>query len=57
MGLGVCGVGFYDQAHMINEFRAFAGSPPTLFFQPHHSHVDPPKKIQLNGRPSEWLTL
>ena len=28
-------VGFYDQAHMINEFRAFAGSSPTVFFQPH----------------------
>jgi methylphosphotriester-DNA--protein-cysteine methyltransferase len=26
--------GFYDQAHMINEFRALAGSPPTTFFQP-----------------------
>ena len=51
------GVGFYDQAHMINEFRAFAGSPPTLFFQPHDSNVDPAKKIQLHGRPSEWLTL
>jgi AraC-like DNA-binding protein len=25
-------VGFYDQAHMINEFRAFAGSSPTVFF-------------------------
>ena len=28
------GVGFYDQAHMINEFRAFAGTPPTVFFRP-----------------------
>jgi AraC-like DNA-binding protein len=26
-------MGFYDQAHMINEFHAFAGSPPTVFFQ------------------------
>ena len=51
------GVGFYDQAHMINEFRTFAGSPPTLFFQPHDSNVNPTKKIQLHGRPSEWLTL
>jgi AraC-like DNA-binding protein len=46
-------VGFYDQAHMINEFRTFAGAPPTVFFQPHGgdrvlSHT------QLQGRPSEW---
>lgn len=27
--------GFYDQAHMINEFRTFAGAPPTTFFKPH----------------------
>jgi AraC-like DNA-binding protein len=25
-------MGFYDQAHMINEFHAFTGSPPTAFF-------------------------
>jgi AraC-like DNA-binding protein len=49
-------VGFYDQAHMINEFRAFAGSPPTLFFQPHDGNINP-AKIQLQGRPSEWLAL
>jgi AraC-like DNA-binding protein len=48
------GVGFYDQAHMINEFRAFAGSPPTVFFQPHGSDLDR-AKVQLRGRPSEWL--
>jgi AraC-like DNA-binding protein len=47
-------VGFYDQAHMINEFRAFAGSPPTLFFRPHDSNIDP-ARIQVHGRPSEWL--
>jgi AraC-like DNA-binding protein len=47
-------VGFYDQAHMINEFRAFAGSPPTLFFRPHDSNIDH-AKVQLRGRPSEWL--
>jgi AraC-like DNA-binding protein len=46
--------GFYDQAHMINEFRAFAGSPPTVFFQPHGSDIDR-AEIQLRGRPSEWL--
>jgi AraC-like DNA-binding protein len=47
-------VAFYDQAHMINEFRAFAGSPPTVFFRPHGSDIDQPK-IQLRGRPSDWL--
>ena len=46
--------GFYDQAHMINEFRAFTGSPPTVFFQPHGGGVDP-ANVQLRGRPSEWL--
>jgi AraC-like DNA-binding protein len=47
-------VGFYDQAHMINEFRAFAGSPPTEFFRPHGGGVDP-VLIQLRGRPCEWV--
>jgi AraC-like DNA-binding protein len=47
-------VGFYDQAHMINEFRAFAGSPPTVFFRPHGRDVDD-VDVQLRGRPSEWL--
>ena len=47
-------VGFYDQAHMINEFRAFAGSPPTVFFRPHGATIDP-AEIRLCGRPSEWL--
>jgi AraC-like DNA-binding protein len=46
--------GFYDQAHMINEFRGFAGAPPTLFFQPHDDAIDP-ARIQVRGRPSEWL--
>jgi AraC-like DNA-binding protein len=46
--------GFYDQAHMINEFRGFAGSSPTLFFQPHGE--SPRREIHLRGRPSEWLT-
>ena len=47
-------MGFYDQAHMINEFRAFAGSPPTVFCQPHGGNIDP-ANVQLRGRPSEWL--
>ncbi len=49
-------VGFYDQAHMINEFRAFAGSPPTVFFRPRGGNIDP-AMIQLRGRPCEWLRL
>jgi AraC-like DNA-binding protein len=46
--------GFYDQAHMINEFRTFAGAPPTIFFRPHDHAIDP-ARIHLRGRPSEWL--
>jgi len=47
-------IGYYDQAHMINEFRSFAGCSPRLFFQPrgeHASHI----KLDIRGRPSEWL--
>jgi hypothetical protein len=40
--------------HMINEFRGFAGSPPTLFFQPPDGAIAR-SRIQLRGRPSEWL--
>jgi AraC-like DNA-binding protein len=47
-------VGFYDQAHMINEFRAFTGSSPTVFFRPHGGEIES-AKIQMRGRPSEWL--
>ena len=47
-------LGYYDQAHMINEFRAFTGTPPTVFFRPHDAVIDP-ARIQLRGRPSEWL--
>jgi AraC-like DNA-binding protein len=45
--------GFYDQAHMINEFRTFAGAPPTRFFQPHRDDRSP-APLRLIGRPSEW---
>jgi hypothetical protein len=43
-----------DQAHMINEFRSFTGAPPTTFFKPHDHTVDH-ARIQVRGRPSEWL--
>ena len=46
--------GFYDQAHMINEFRELAGCPPTVFFRPHGGTVDS-AQVRLCGRPSEWL--
>lgn len=49
-------VGFYDQAHMINEFRTFAGSSPTVFFQPHGGHIAP-GHIQLRGRPQDWCIV
>jgi len=48
------GLGFYDQAHMINEFREFAGQSPTRFFRPHDDSIDP-ARIQPRGRPGEWL--
>ena len=47
-------LGFYDQAHMINEFRAFTGRPPTIFFRPHHDGAAA-DRAQVRGRPSEWL--
>jgi len=46
-------LGFYDQAHMINEFRGFAGSAPTVFFQPHGDGIHVETR-QLRGRPSDW---
>ncbi|HEY7190887.1 MAG TPA: AraC family transcriptional regulator [Vicinamibacterales bacterium] len=48
-------LGFYDQAHMINEFHTLTGAPPTTFFQPHDTAIDP-ARIKLRGRPSEWTT-
>lgn len=50
------GLGFYDQAHMINEFRTLAGAPPTTFFRPHGASIDP-ARVHLRGRPSEWLQV
>jgi AraC-like DNA-binding protein len=46
-------MGFYDQAHMINEFRELAGSPPTVFFQPRGDATDT-RNGRLRGRPHEW---
>jgi len=45
--------GFYDQAHMVNEFRAFAGSAPRVFFRPYGATAGTTKG--LRGRPSEWI--
>src|SRR5262249_16638606 len=48
--------GFYDQAHMINEFRSFTGSSPTVFFRPHRADAATDMApILVRGRPSEWL--
>jgi AraC-like DNA-binding protein len=49
-------MGFYDQAHMINEFGEFAGSPPTVFFQPHGDKKKAPS-ARLRGRPHEWQPI
>ena len=46
--------GYYDQAHMINEFRNFAGAPPTAFFQ-RRGTMPGRAARQLRGRPSEWF--
>jgi AraC-like DNA-binding protein len=46
--------GFYDQAHMINEFRRFAGSAPTRFFVPRDDEGTS-TSVRLQGRPSEWV--
>lgn len=44
-------LGFYDQAHTINEFRTFAGQPPITFFQ---SHGRDSRESVLHGPPCEW---
>jgi AraC-like DNA-binding protein len=46
-------LGFYDQAHMINEFRTFSGLSPTVFFRPRGEI--PAERVQVRGRPAEWL--
>jgi AraC-like DNA-binding protein len=46
-------MGFYDQAHMINEFRTFAGSSPIAFFRSPDSGDY--GRFRLHGRPSDWL--
>ena len=47
--------GYYDQAHMINEFRGFTGSAPTAFFLARDGGRDQANGVRLRGRPSEWL--
>lgn len=46
--------GYYDQAHMINEFRDFTGLSPTRFFRPHSDGIES-AKVLLRGRPCEWV--
>jgi AraC-like DNA-binding protein len=46
--------GFYDQAHMINEFRDLAGVPPIEFFRPHGESAKA-LDVSVRGRPSQWV--
>lgn len=45
---------FYDQAHMVNEFRALAGASPTRFFRPGGLVTGTPDDGRLRGRPHTW---
>lgn len=53
-GFEAPGWGFYDQSHMVNEFRAFAGVPPIRFFRPRGLELGPAEEGRLRGRPHTW---
>jgi hypothetical protein len=46
-------LGFYDQAHLINEFHEFAGASPVRFFR-HDVDGRTEKSSIPDGRPHEW---
>ncbi len=43
--------GFYDQAHLVNEFRDFSGGPPTMYLDTRTSHQNHVTFVQ-SGEPS-----